>query len=76
MATKFVYSEQDVKEITAKFRELQIPCDAIYLDIDEISGGLASIEEIRNALIDFKKTRKRQQGQSNLFIFEYLCFNV
>lgn len=31
---------------------------AIYLDIDEISGGLASIEEIRNALIDFKKSKK------------------
>jgi len=28
------YPESKVKEITSKFRELQIPCDAIYLDID------------------------------------------
>ncbi len=28
------YPESRVREIVAKFRELQIPCDAIYLDID------------------------------------------
>lgn len=32
------YPESKVKEITAKFRELQIPCDAIYLDIDYMDG--------------------------------------
>ncbi len=32
------YPESNVKEITAKFRELQIPCDAIYLDIDYMEG--------------------------------------
>ncbi|MFS4483358.1 glycoside hydrolase family 31 protein [Hyunsoonleella sp. 2307UL5-6] len=32
------YPESNVKEITAKFRELQIPCDAIYLDIDYMDG--------------------------------------
>lgn len=31
---------------------------AIYLDIDEISSGIASVEEIRNALIEFKKSKK------------------
>jgi alpha-glucosidase len=31
-------SESNVKEITAKFRELKIPCDAIYLDIDYMEG--------------------------------------
>ncbi|MEN9370701.1 MAG: hypothetical protein RI952_1566 [Bacteroidota bacterium] len=31
---------------------------AIYLDIDEISSGIASVEEIRNALINFKKSKK------------------
>ncbi len=32
------YPEEKVKEITGKFRELQIPCDAIYLDIDYMEG--------------------------------------
>jgi len=32
------YPESKVKEVTAKFRELQIPCDAIYLDIDYMDG--------------------------------------
>ncbi|CAM3086616.1 glycoside hydrolase family 31 protein [Flavobacterium frigoris] len=32
------YPESNVKEITAKFRELKIPCDAIYLDIDYMEG--------------------------------------
>lgn len=32
------YPESKVKEITAKFRELKIPCDAIYLDIDYMDG--------------------------------------
>ncbi|MFV9551809.1 glycoside hydrolase family 31 protein [Algibacter sp. PT7-4] len=32
------YPESNVKEITSKFRELQIPCDAIYLDIDYMEG--------------------------------------
>jgi protease-4 len=34
----------------------------IYLDVSFISGGLTTVEEIRNALIDFKK--------SNKFIFQ------
>ncbi len=32
------YPEKKVKEIASKFRELQIPCDAIYLDIDYMEG--------------------------------------
>lgn len=32
------YPESNVKEITAKFRQLKIPCDAIYLDIDYMDG--------------------------------------
>ncbi len=32
------YPESKVKEITGKFRELNIPCDAIYLDIDYMDG--------------------------------------
>ena len=32
------FPESKVKEVTAKFRELQIPCDAIYLDIDYMEG--------------------------------------
>ncbi|MDY7394759.1 glycoside hydrolase family 31 protein [Aureibaculum sp. 2210JD6-5] len=32
------YPESKVKEVTDKFRELQIPCDAIYLDIDYMDG--------------------------------------
>ncbi|ULC59690.1 glycoside hydrolase family 31 protein [Flaviramulus sp. BrNp1-15] len=32
------YPESNVKDITSKFRELQIPCDAIYLDIDYMEG--------------------------------------
>jgi len=32
------YPESQVKEIASKFRELQIPCDAIYLDIDYMDG--------------------------------------
>ncbi len=32
------YPESKVREITQKFRELQIPCDAIYLDIDYMDG--------------------------------------
>lgn len=32
------FPESNVKEITSKFRELQIPCDAIYLDIDYMDG--------------------------------------
>lgn len=32
------YPESKVKEITNTFRELKIPCDAIYLDIDYMDG--------------------------------------
>ena len=32
------YPESKVKEVANKFRELQIPCDAIYLDIDYMDG--------------------------------------
>ena len=32
------YPEKNVKDITAKFRKLKIPCDAIYLDIDYMDG--------------------------------------
>lgn len=32
------YPESNVKEVAAKFRELQIPCDVIYLDIDYMEG--------------------------------------
>ncbi len=32
------YPESKVKEVANKFRELQIPCDAIYLDIDYMEG--------------------------------------
>jgi len=32
------FPESKVKEITSKFRELKIPCDAIYLDIDYMEG--------------------------------------
>jgi len=32
------YPESKVKEVTSKFRELRIPCDAIYLDIDYMDG--------------------------------------
>ncbi|MCF6213654.1 MAG: glycoside hydrolase family 31 protein [Flavobacteriaceae bacterium] len=32
------YPESKVKEVTDKFRELRIPCDAIYLDIDYMDG--------------------------------------
>ncbi|MDD3721105.1 MAG: glycoside hydrolase family 31 protein [Lutibacter sp.] len=32
------YPEAKVKEVTNKFRELRIPCDAIYLDIDYMDG--------------------------------------
>lgn len=32
------FPESNVKEVTAKFRELKIPCDAIYLDIDYMEG--------------------------------------
>ena len=32
------YPESKVKEMASKFRELQDPCDAIYLDIDYMEG--------------------------------------
>lgn len=32
------YPEKKVKDVTSKFRELKIPCDAIYLDIDYMEG--------------------------------------
>ncbi len=32
------YPESKVKEVTTKFRDLKIPCDAIYLDIDYMDG--------------------------------------
>jgi len=32
------YPEANVKAITKKFRDLKIPCDAIYLDIDYMDG--------------------------------------
>ena len=32
------YPEKNVKDIASKFRELKIPCDAIYLDIDYMEG--------------------------------------
>ncbi len=32
------YPEKQVKEITKEFRKRQIPCDAIYLDIDYMDG--------------------------------------
>ncbi len=30
----------------------------IFLDMDNVQGGYASVEEIRNALVDFKKSKK------------------
>ena len=32
------YPESNVRELAAKFRELRIPCDALYLDIDYMEG--------------------------------------
>lgn len=32
------YPESNVREVTQKFRDLKIPCDAIYLDIDYMDG--------------------------------------
>ncbi len=32
------YPERNVREVTEKFRELKLPCDAIYLDIDYMDG--------------------------------------
>ncbi len=32
------YPESNLKEVAAKFRELKIPCDALYLDIDYMDG--------------------------------------
>ncbi|EAR11537.1 Alpha-glucosidase, family 31 of glycosyl hydrolase [Polaribacter irgensii 23-P] len=32
------YPESNVKEVTKTFRDLKIPCDAIYLDIDYMEG--------------------------------------
>jgi len=32
------YPEQNVREITTEFRKREIPCDAIYLDIDYMDG--------------------------------------
>ncbi len=32
------YPESNVKDVAKKFRELKIPCDAIYLDIDYMEG--------------------------------------
>lgn len=32
------YPESKIKEITTRFRDLQIPCDGIYLDIDYMDG--------------------------------------
>ena len=32
------YPEKQVKKIASKFRKLEIPCDAIYLDIDYMEG--------------------------------------
>lgn len=32
------YPEQNVREVTAEFRKREIPCDAIYLDIDYMDG--------------------------------------
>ncbi len=40
---------------------------AIYLDIDEISSGIASVEEIRNALIEFKKSKKPIVSYSEVY---------
>lgn len=32
------YPEQNVRDVTAEFRKREIPCDAIYLDIDYMDG--------------------------------------
>lgn len=40
--------------------------DGIYLDVSDISAGLSTVEEIRNALLEFKK--------SNKFIYAYSEF--
>ncbi|WP_158729753.1 MULTISPECIES: glycoside hydrolase family 31 protein [unclassified Flavobacterium] len=32
------YPESNLKDVAAKFRELKIPCDALYLDIDYMDG--------------------------------------
>jgi alpha-glucosidase len=37
-------SRKQCKEITAKFRALKIPCDAIYLDIDYMEGRMFYLE--------------------------------
>jgi protease-4 len=39
----------------------------VYLDLSEIQAGIATVEEIRNALIDFKKSGKFIVAFSNTF---------
>ena len=41
-----------------KFAKTDEHIKGIYLDVPSVSMGMATMEEIRNALIDFKKSRK------------------
>lgn len=52
--------------LNIKNAEIDPNIDGIYLDVSEIQTGLASTDEIRRALIDFKK--------SNKFIYAYSEF--
>jgi len=49
-----------LKDILAHIKEAKTDSriKGIYVDVSAIQGGFASIEEIRNALIDFKKSGK------------------
>lgn len=58
-------SSLGLKEIVASISKAKVDpsIKGIYLDVSMVSGGLTTVEEIRNALLDFKK--------SNKFIYAY-----
>lgn len=58
-------SSLGLKEIIATISKAKVDQNikGIYLDVSMVSGGLTTVEEIRNALLDFKK--------SNKFIYAY-----
>lgn len=58
-----------LKEILAGIDEARTDdrIEGIYLDVSSLSAGFATIEEIRNALIDFKKSGKFIMAYSEVY---------
>ena len=84
------YPESNVKEVTNKMRDLQIPCDAIYLDIDYMEGFRCftwdnqkfpdpkrMVDELKaDVMLVFANCRKFNRGENPEYPILQYCTSV